>query len=201
MYSAPIFRSDPIFRRGCKLAGMKEADNPPTDARWTKYRSILINVGLMLVAILAITTFQSRNMLAADRQAAPDLRGTTIDGETYNLEDAGGRPALVYFFAPWCKVCGASAGNLVRLRRWRDAADFEMVAVALDWAGAEEVRAYAERHQLNMTVVLGGASIARQWRVYGFPSYYVLDSQHRVARRDVGYSSQFGLWWRAWAVD
>jgi len=29
----------------------------------------------------------------------------------------------------------------------------------------------------------------------------VLDSQHRIARRDIGYSSQFGLWWRAWTVD
>ena len=75
------------------------------------------------------------------------------------------------------------------------------MAVALDWANAEEVRAYAERHALDITVLLGDPAIGRQWQVYAYPSYYVLDRQHRIARRDIGYSSQLGLWWRAWTVD
>ncbi len=50
-------------------------------------------------------------------------------------------------------------------------------------------------------MVLGDASVARNWQIYAFPSYYVLDSEHRIARRDVGYSSQLGLLWRAWMID
>jgi hypothetical protein len=50
-------------------------------------------------------------------------------------------------------------------------------------------------------VVLGDSGIARDWQIYAFPSYYVLDSRHRIVRRDVGYSSQLGLLWRAWLVD
>jgi hypothetical protein len=76
-----------------------------------------------------------------------------------------------------------------------------MVAVALDWGNADEVRAYVERHELDITVVLGDANVARDWQIYAFPSYYVLDSEHRIARRDIGYSSQLGLLWRAWTVD
>ena len=38
------------------------------------------------------------------------------------------------------------------------------------------------------------------WQIYGFPSYYVLDSRHRVLRRDIGYSTQLGLWLRAWTI-
>lgn len=162
---------------------------------------MLINVGLVVAVFIAGMAYQSRNMLPADRQAAPDLRGTTLEGQSYNLGDSAGRPALIYFFAPWCKFCAASADNLARLHRWRDATELEVVAVALDWDAAEEVRAYTERHELDMTVLLGDAGIARQWQIYAYPSYYVLDSQQRVARRDVGYSSQFGLWWRAWTVD
>lgn len=110
------------------------------------------------------------------------------------------RPALVYFFAPWCRICAASAGNLNRLRRWRDPDDIEIVAVALDWGAADEVRDYVARHDLNVTVVLGEANIARQWQVQAFPSYYVLNSKHHVVRRDIGYSSQLGLWFRAWII-
>lgn len=144
--------------------------------------------------------WQSRNMLPADDQAAPELRGFTLAGEAYDLQRAEGKPALVYFFAPWCKICGASAGNLNRLHRWR-ADDMDVVAVALDWESIEEVRAYAERHEFDMPVLLGDSNVRGQWQIYAYPSYYVLDSQHRIARRDVGYSSQFGLLWRAWTVD
>lgn len=159
-----------------------------------------LNVGLVAVVFLVVSAFQSRNMLAADGEFAPALRGTTLVGQPYSLADQRERPALVYFFAPWCKICAASADNLVRLRRWRDEEDLEIVAVALDWRSAEEVREYVERHRLNVKVVLGSADVARDWQIRAYPSYYVLDDRHRVLRRDIGYSTQLGLWLRAWTV-
>lgn len=165
-----------------------------------KIRSFLLNAGLFAVVFFGVLAFQSRNMLAAGGQIAPELRGTTLAGQPYDLDNASTRPALVYFFAPWCKICAASSGNLNRLRRWRDPDEIEIVAVALDWGAAEEVRDYVERHELNVTVVLGDASVAREWQIQAFPSYYVLNGEHRVVRRDIGYSSQLGLWLRAWLI-
>lgn len=165
-----------------------------------KYRSFLLNAGLLAVVFFGALAFQSRNMLPSDGRAAPELRGTTLAGEPYDLRDASERPALVYFFAPWCKICAASAGNLNRLRRWRDSEAIEIVAVALDWGTLSEVREYTERHGLDVTVVLGDARVAQQWQVQAFPSYYVLDDEHRIVRRDIGYSSQLGLWFRAWLI-
>ncbi len=162
---------------------------------------MLLNIGLLVVVFFAVTTFQSRNMLPTERQPAPALRGTTLQGGAYDLEATPARPVLVYFFAPWCHFCAASSDNLVRLRRWRAESDLEIVTVALDWQNSEEVRDYADRHELNMPVVLADAQVARDWQVYAFPTYYVLDSQHRVVRRDLGYSTQAGLWWRSWAID
>jgi peroxiredoxin len=169
------------------------------DAR--TFRSIVLNAGLLVVVFLAASAFQSRNMLSTDGQVAPGLRGVTLSGEAYDIEDVGEKPALVYFFAPWCRICAASASNLARLRRWRDEEEIEILAVALDWSTADEVRAYAQRHGLNVTVVLGDATIARDWQVQAYPSYYVLDGDRRIVRRDIGYSSQAGLWWRAWTVS
>ena len=165
-----------------------------------KYRSALLQAGLIAVVFFVVLAFQSRNMLATNGQAAPALVGTTLAGQPYDLGDAEARPALVYFFAPWCRVCALSSGNLNRLRRWRDTEDIEIVAVALDWDSAEDVRDYVERHDLNVKVVLGDVNVARAWQIQAFPSYYVLDDEHRVVRRDVGYSSQLGLWLRAWVI-
>ena len=65
----------------------------------------------------------------------------------------------------------------------------------------DDVRDYAERHELNVPVLLADMNVARDWQIYAFPSYYVLDSEHRVVRSDIGYSSQLGLLWRALMVD
>jgi len=178
------------------------AEQPPqSESRLRKYSSILLNLGLLIIMFFAVTAFQSRNLLPTDRQPAPALQAATLQGRTYDLEATPARPVLIYFFAPWCNYCAASSGNLVRLRRWRRESDLEIVAVALDWQDFEEVSAYADRHDLNMPVVLGDTQVARNWQVYAFPTYYVLDSQHRVVRRDLGYSTQAGLWWRSRAVD
>jgi thiol-disulfide isomerase/thioredoxin len=170
-------------------------------AGWRKYSSLLLNAVLLLVAFIGISAFQARGMLSADRQAAPDLQAPTLQDSYFDLDEVGNRATLVYFFAPWCTYCALSSDNLVRLRRLRDEKDLQIVAVALDWKNVAEVSDYAEKHELNIPVLLGDADIMREWKVYGFPTYYVLDSKQRVAKRDIGYSTQLGLWWRSWNVN
>ena len=83
----------------------------------------------------------------------------------------------------------------------RDEESLEILTVVLDWQNLQEVQDYVERHDLNLPVLLGDRGIAQDWHVMAFPTYYVLDSERRIRRRDLGYSSQFGLWWRTWLVD
>lgn len=169
--------------------------------RWRKYSSLLLNAVFIVAAVVIVSAFQARNMLNTDRQPAPELTATSLANNAFDLAAVDARPTLIYFFAPWCHYCAFSSDNLNRLRAWRDEEDLRIITVALDWKNVAEVRDYATRHELNVPVLLGGAAIARDWKVYGFPTYYVLDSEQRVVRRDIGYSTQLGLWWRSWAVD
>lgn len=170
-------------------------------SRGKKYLSMLLKASLFVAAFMLISAYQARNLLATDSAPAPALRATTLQGEEFDLAEIAGRPVLIYFFAPWCPYCSVSADNIVRLRRIRGEEQLAIVAIALDWQDREEVLNYASKHELNMPVVLGNSEIATDWQVYGFPTYYVLDSVHRVVRRDVGYSTQIGLLWRSWWVD
>ncbi len=147
-----------------------------------------------------VSAFQSRNMLATAETPAPALQGTLLRGGSFDLAGQDKHPTLVYFFAPWCTFCAASSDNLVRLRRLRSEESLTIVAVALAWDDIDEVRDYVDRHEVDLPVVLGDRRIAEDWQVYAFPTYYVLDSEHSVQRRDLGYSTQFGLWWRTWIV-
>ena len=164
-------------------------------------RSLFLNVLFFLAVFLAVSTFQARNMLSTSGTTAPALNGPLLRGGSYNISAAGNRPVLVYFFAPWCNFCAASSDNLTRLRRLRDANSLEILTVVLDWQDRDEVQDYVDRHALDLPVVLGDRRIAQDWHVYAFPTYYVLDNDRRIRRRDLGYSTQFGLWWRTWIVN
>jgi len=177
------------------------AVRPDSSPRWRKVSSLLLNAALMLIVFVVVSTFQARNMLSTNRQAAPDLQAMTLDGAEFDLGAADARPTLVYFFAPWCHYCALSSDNLVRLRRLRDETELRIITVALDWQSVDEVEEYAEQHKLNVPVLLGDASISRDWKVYGFPTYYVLNSERQIVRRDIGYTTQLGMLWRTWNVD
>lgn len=163
-----------------------------------KFVIVALEVAVFVALFFAVTAWQTRNLLATDRQAAPALVATSLQGQVIDIADSHGRPALVYFFAPWCPYCSASADNLVRLRKMRDVDELEILIVALDWESKDQIQQYANENELNVPVLLGDSAIWNDWKVRGFPTYYVLDREHRVVRRDFGYSTQFGLWWRTW---
>ncbi len=161
----------------------------------------VLEAAFVVAVYVGISAYQTRNLLETDGQAAPPLQGTTLSGQPFGLADRAGRPVLVYFFAPWCVFCAASSDNVERLRRLRDPEALDIVVVALDWSDKREVEEYVRENHPDLPVVLGEPAVASDWQVQGFPTYYVLDSMHRIVRRDFGYSTQFGLWWRTWWVE
>jgi thioredoxin-related protein len=166
-----------------------------------RHSSLFLNVLLFVAVFIAISTFQTRNMLSSSGSTPPALSGPLLRGGHFDLASAGDRPALIYFFAPWCNFCAASSDNLTRLRRIRDEDSLDILTVVLDWQDLGEVQDYVRRHDLDLPVVLGNRQVAQDWHVTAFPTYYVLDSEKQIRRRDLGYSTQFGLWWRTWLVD
>lgn len=159
-------------------------------ARWT-----LQAVALVLPA-LALYAWQTRDLLpAGDRLPAPGFSLPDLSGTAVALDSLKGRPTVLYFFAPWCGVCAASAPQLRWFDRWSGRST-RVVMVALDYASPAEVADYARRHELAMPILLGEPTTARDYRIRGFPTYYVLDAEGRVAARDFGFSTAPGLWWR-----
>ena len=78
--------------------------------RFLKQRTGLFLNALFFVAVfVAISTFQTRNLLSTSSTTAPALNGPLLRGGNYDIAAAGNRPMLVYFFAPWCKFCAVSS--------------------------------------------------------------------------------------------
>lgn len=163
-------------------------------ARWKRVLLVILEALLVAAILFSIHWWRNRDLLPADSAPVPAFELTSLDGDLWTEESLGVGTTVLYFFAPWCTVCKASAHQLGWFRKWF-ANDVEVVMVALDWASPAEVLEYVADRAIEAPVLLGDARTAAVFRVSGYPTYYVVRNG-RVMRRDFGYTTLVGLWWR-----
>lgn len=170
--------------------------NPRVNERRSRWLRIGLEVLVVMLVFAGLTAWRARDLLPADqRSTAPAFALADLQGTGWTTQSLQGKPAVIYFFAPWCGVCAASSPQL----RWFDrlAGDsVQLVLIGLDWQRLEELDEYAARHELQVPVLAGNPSVAADYRVRGYPTYYVIDSEGRIAARDIGFTTVAGLWLR-----
>ncbi len=152
----------------------------------------------MLGVFLLASAYQERDLLdESGEQQAPNfvlpLLHPTVDSDTHSLQQLKGKTSIIYFFAPWCNVCRFSMPNLETIYQ---KGQINAVAVALDYQSKQQVEAFADKLGLTLPIVLGNQQMALDYKIKGYPTYYVLDSELKITERSVGYSSQLGLQYR-----
>jgi len=154
------------------------------------FNQILIFLGIFL----AITWWQQKDMLpTSSNSAAPSfsLVDMTDNVVHFNpLEQS--QKTLVYFFAPWCSVCHLSIDNIESIKQSSDG-KINFYAIALDWKNKQEVEAFLAEHDLTMPILLGTNETLNDFKIGGFPSYYVIDSSGILQSKDMGYTTEIGM--------
>jgi thiol-disulfide isomerase/thioredoxin len=148
-------------------------------------RDILIGV-LIIAGFMA---YQNRNLLDDNGsiQIAPQ-NFVQLNGDMYSLEPSN-KKTLIYFFAPWCSVCKMSIGNLDVV----DTQKYNVIRIALDYQSVEEIEAFAQDAEVKGTILLGGPPHKQRFNISGYPTYYILNENLQVIKRDMGYSTSLGL--------
>jgi thiol-disulfide isomerase/thioredoxin len=80
-------------------------------------------VALLVVAVLALTgcaqqtasTRTGSGVIGTGKTADYDFTGTTLDGGRFEGASLEGKPAVLWFWAPWCPTCRAQIGIVSRL--------------------------------------------------------------------------------------
>lgn len=146
---------------------------------------------LILAAIVgAVSVWQNRGLAEG---VAPPLAGTRTDGSVVTL-GADGTATLVVFWATWCKVCRAEAGNIESV-----AADWPVITVAMQSGDRDAVRAHlAARGLQTPSLEDDGSDIAKAWNVRVVPAHFIVDGAGNIRFRSVGYTTTLGLRARLW---
>ncbi len=151
---------------------------------------ILLFIGIFV----AISWWQKKDMLPTSSQAlAPAFNLVSMNGKVFNFDPKQqNKNTLIYFFAPWCSICHVSIDNIEAIRK--SAPDkYNFIVIALDWKNKQEVEAFLSDHELNMPVLLGTDQTQLDFKIKGFPSYYVIDKQGILQSKDFGYTTELGM--------
>lgn len=157
----------------------------------------LIELLIIALIIVAVQYWRTKDMLASDGtiQLEP-VEAVTLAGEQITLFKESER-TLLYFFAPWCHVCGWSIGSLENLHN----TDLNIVAIAMDYETLEEVEAFVTEHDLKVEVALGNYAIGKQFGIKGYPSYYLLNEQQKVVAKHFGFSTSMHIKLQNWLAE
>jgi thiol-disulfide isomerase/thioredoxin len=155
-------------------------------------------LGLTLAAAAALAALAVFG-LASDStsgRSAPALPRERLSGPAVTLASllagAGGRPALVVFWASWCPPCAREAPALERFSR---SPSGRGRIVGVDWSdGLSGARAFVRRYSWTFPNLRDAeGTVGNAYRLTGLPTTFVLDAHGRIRAVLTGPQSERSL--------
>ena len=156
------------------------------------YRFGFIQLPFYLLLLYGVHSWQTRNLIP-EEETAPSFTLTDLKGNTFSLEQFKGKPVMLYFFAPWCSVCNLTSKSVNSLYHADDTEKPVILAVGLSHNNVRELQAFAEKHELDIPVLIGDAHVAQKYRITGFPTFYFIDSKGEITSRTIGFTTETGM--------
>lgn len=111
----------------------------------------------------------------------PALRLETLHGKTLDLKALHGQVLLVNFWASWCPPCVHEMPSMARLASKLSNKPFKILAVNMAEDKTTIEHFINTKIKVNFPVLLDRDGQAlRDWRVFAFPTSYVIDRQGRI---------------------
>lgn len=126
---------------------------------------------VVLIAVLALTFGLARppTVRADDRL---HFSGITLSGAPFEGASLQGKPAVLWFWTPWCPFCNQEAPSVSQVARANPAVTFVGVAARADRA---QMQNFLSKYNLNFTNLDDAdGSIWRRFNVPWQPAYVFL---------------------------
>lgn len=118
-------------------------------------------VGVAVLALVALFAFAPQGEEKADTSplvgnVAPELSGSTLQGDEFDIDDHKGQWVVVNFFATWCPPCVQEHPELVEFAE-RSGDSVQLVSVAFDDTEVDKVEVFFAKNGGDWPVITGGA--------------------------------------------
>ena len=115
-----------------------------------------------LVAVIAVLMLGSPPTASADDRL--QFTGTTLSGSSFNGGSLVGKPAVLWFWTPWCPFCNAEAPSLSAVAAANPKVTFVGVAARSDTGAMQN---FVDKYQLGFTNL--NDADGSIWARYGVP--------------------------------
>jgi thiol-disulfide isomerase/thioredoxin len=153
----------------------------------------VLPVALLLGAIVVGVPLLQRHFRApgdgdkateASARAVPSIRGKPVaefalpdlEGKTVRPADFQNKVLIVNFWATWCGPCIVEIPWFIDFQKRYGPKGLQIVGIALDRGGKEDVQPFVEEHKMTYPILLGNGEVVEQFGgLVGLPTTFVVD--------------------------
>ena len=157
-------------------------------ARWVAVAVLLVLI--VLVGILATRPAADSKVAASPLvgQPAPDVSGTSLAGQSVDLESLRGRFVVLNFFATWCGPCRVEHPDIVTFSEQNTGpTDPAVLAIAYDQSDLNAAKSFFAQNGGSWPVLPDEKGhISIDYGVRGLPETYIIDPSGNIAAHVTG---------------
>jgi len=122
---------------------------------------------------------------------APDFTLESLDGGNMRLSDLRGKAVLLNFWATWCGPCKIETPWLVELQNKYGAEGLQVVGVAMDDSGKEDIAKFAKEMGVNYPILLGKEAVGDAYGgVPALPESFFIGRDGKILDKIIGLRSK-----------
>jgi thiol-disulfide isomerase/thioredoxin len=176
-----------------------DSGNFPTDAENTAPRGSGRNpMALVVVAVVAALMLYFGFHMARRLDSnpgfsitksgiAPDFTLETLDGKSMSLSELRGKAVLLNFWATWCGPCKIETPWLVELQKEYGSQGLQVIGVAMDDSGKDDIAKFAQEMGVNYPVLLGKEAVGEEYGgVPALPESFFIGRDGKIVDRIIG---------------
>jgi peroxiredoxin len=121
------------------------------------------------------------------QRPTPDFALKDSTGETVQLSDYHGKVVLLNFWATWCGPCKIETPWLVELQNQYGSQGLQVVGVAMDDSGKDEIAKFAKDMGVNYPVLLGKEAVGDAYGgVPALPESFFIGRDGKIVDKIIG---------------
>ena len=122
---------------------------------------------------------------------APDFTLDSLDGKSVRLSDLRGKAVLLNFWATWCTPCKIEMPWFVELQNEYGPQGLQIVGVAMDDSGKDDIAKFAKDMGVNYPVLLGKEAVGDAYGgVPALPESFFIGRDGKIVDKIMGLKSR-----------